>query len=158
MSSTTLYSQEELLSLYKQSIQDNKDDLLKVLKKGTLVPFTILGIINDSQKESWSLSNMTQNESRGALIQHILKSDDVSDYIKFSRCVRYISDVGAGRVFSFMQDLINVGLHDPISKGVHKVPTVAEFKPLLCACGQVCIWGGGGGEGSSYFHHLFPQK
>ena len=57
-------------------------------------------------------------------------------------------------MFSFMQDLINVGLHDPISKCVHKVPTVAEFKPLLCACGQVCI----GGRGEQLFSPPLPPK
>lgn len=122
--STTLYNKEDLLSLYKQSIENNKDELLKVLRKGTLAPFNIRGIISDAQKEDWSLSRMTKDESRGALIAHLLESSDVVDYMKFSRCVQYISDVGARRVFSFLQDLIDVGLHEPI-EGVHSAVTVA---------------------------------
>lgn len=112
-----LYSKEELLSLYKQTIQDKEQELISLLSSGSsLASFAAFGLITPKQKEDWSVRHMDKEESRKNLISHLLEKSNVEDYIKFSKCVRQINEAEAMRIFSFIDDLIPVGLHDPIQK------------------------------------------
>ena len=119
MSENPLYSKQELLSLYQQAVENHRETLIKVLSPASLVPFCKIGFITEEQKTDWSVVNMPKEESRRLLIDLLCERNDVEDYIKFSRCLQYINSVEARRIFSFITDLLNVGLHDPISnKGV----------------------------------------
>ena len=115
---TPLYRKEDLLSLYQQAIENHKETLIRVLSPASLVPFCKTRIISDEQKNEWSVANIPKEESRRLLVALILEKNDVEFYIKFSRCLQYINAVEARRVFPFITDLLDVGLHDPItSKG-----------------------------------------
>ena len=113
--SPSLYSKEELLSQYQQAIDSHEEVLIRVLSPASLVPFTKTGIISEELKSEWSIANIPKQVSRKRLITHVLESDDVAVYINFSRCLQYINAVEARRIFPFITDLFDVGLHDPIS-------------------------------------------
>ena len=117
MSTTTsLYNKQELISLYREAVQNHKDSLVRVLSPASLVPFCKIGFISEEQKSEWSVANVSKKVSRTSLIETLLGRSAVEDYIKFSRCLQFINGVEAKRIFPFITDLFAVGLHDPISK------------------------------------------
>lgn len=112
MSVHRLYSQEELASLYRQTIETNKEKLVRVIKPAPWTPFTLTNIVTQEQIDDWS--SMNKDRSRKALVEFLLQKDTLLDYIQFSRAVEYIKESEARKIFEFIPDLCEVGLHDPI--------------------------------------------
>ncbi len=112
-----LYSEETLLSLYKSTIETNIDKLVDILSPGTLVPYCKTGIITEEEKVD--LGEFEKTEQFRRLIKcYVLGRDNLDCYIRFSRCVEYSKKVEAKRIFPFIKDLFQVGLHDPL-RGMH---------------------------------------
>ena len=111
---TCLYTKEDLLSLYSQKLQNEKEEIIKVIRPASLVPFTAGGVITKEQDTEWS--SMSKQESRRALLDFVLEQNSVERYIRFGQCVHYINKGKAERIFYFIPDLIAVGLHDSIRK------------------------------------------
>ena len=109
---TKLYVKEELLSLYKCTIKDNVDRLVKTIKPAPLTCFYYVNLINKEQEND--LKSLSKDESRRSLVNLVLEKDSLNDYINFSRCVHFINEVEAKRIFPFISDLFEVGLHDPL--------------------------------------------
>lgn len=114
MSDLRLYSKEELVSLYSQVLQNEKDKIVKAIRPGTFVPFIKTGIMTEDQEEDWS--SMSREMSRKALIDLVLARNNLDCYLKFSQGVYYVDAVKAKRIFKFIADLNAVGLHDPLKR------------------------------------------
>ena len=108
-----MYTPAELLSLYERTIISNRDAIIKLLSPNSLVPFEKTKIITDQQKEE--LKALNKRDRYNALIDDfILARNDLAVYIKFSQCAAYFNSVRTNEIFSFISNLLPVGLHDPL--------------------------------------------
>ena len=112
MSSSRLYSREELLSLYCQTLENEKDEVIRAIRPAPFTSFIIRGVMSSKQETDWS--SMSRHDSRRALIDFVLEENTLERYIKFSQCVHYINSAKAEQIFEFIPNLIHVGLHDSI--------------------------------------------
>lgn len=116
------FRKEELVSLYQQSIRDNEERLIKVIKVPPLKPFLLTKVITEEQKDEWSV--LPRADRCKKLIEFVLEKNELGVYIKFSRCVQYIKEFEAERIFTFIPDLLQVGLHDPLQGIIMTGPSV----------------------------------
>ena len=111
---TKLYVKEELLSLYRCTIKDNVERLVKTIKPAPLTCFCCVNIISKEQEND--LKSLSKDESRRSLVNLVLEKDSLDDYINFSRCVQFIKEIEAKKIFTFISDLFEVGIHDPLKR------------------------------------------
>lgn len=106
-----LFSKDKLLSEYRKSIVNNEEKLVEAIKP-TLAPFVLTRVITKQQEDEWKSRG---DDARKMLVAFVLHKDLLEVYIKFSRCVQYIiKEYEAKKLFTFIPDLFEVGLHDPL--------------------------------------------
>ena len=115
MSSYRVFHREELLSLYRQCIEDNENKLIGVTSPLPPTSFRLTGVITEEQEDEW-WSQLSREDACRKLIESVLKRNSLKVYISFSQCIKYISDNEAKRIFTFIPDLFRAGLHDPLQK------------------------------------------
>lgn len=83
-----------------------------MIKVPLLTPFLLTKVITEEQKDEWSV--LPREDRCKKLIVCVLEKNALGVYIEFSRCVQYIKESEAKRIFTFIPDLFQVGLHDPL--------------------------------------------
>lgn len=115
-----LYTKEELLSLYRESTSEKVNELTPMLKK-TLVPFVNVEIITEEEKFYWKKEDY-KNDTETAydrVVSRVQEHDNLDKYILFSRALSYCNRIEVRRIYGFVPDLIEVGLHDPLRGLTH---------------------------------------
>lgn len=126
-----MFTKESLLSEYLKVIQDNRDELVRVLCSGTLIPFIKVGIITEEQKSEWS--SLSSEERYDKILSLVIERKDINLCIKFSRCVQYINNTKTKKVFEFIPDIYEVGLHDPLMQGTIQSHLLCSVKEGLAS-------------------------
>jgi hypothetical protein len=122
--STQVFSRGELLSLYDQSIREKEGRLVGLIKPLPFRCFKLAGVITETQECDYE--ELPKEDAAKQLLAFVLETNSLEKYIGFSRCVQYIQDLEAKRIFSFISDLFKVGLHDPLRKDGKCTPSHAH--------------------------------
>lgn len=111
---TRLYGREELLSLYGQCIREKEEELVRVIRYLPFTPFIGKEVISQEQEEEWKRKFPAKDDVARQLIRSVQERNTLELYLMFSRCVQYLSSPKTKEIFTFIPDLIQVGLHDPL--------------------------------------------
>lgn len=115
-------SKSELLCQYRKILVNNEEKLVPVMKVAPFV-FRLLNVMSEEQEAEWN--SLPKDVAMRKLVAFVLKKDTLEGYINFSSSLQYINESQANRLFPFISDLREVGLHDPVrTKGTTYYPVL----------------------------------
>ena len=112
-------SEQDILQKYRDSVHDNRNDLINCLRTGSWkVPLISAGCLTEGEwatiEEKSGSGRCKRTDRATAILDLIIKKDSFSCYSSFSRVVVDKNRPIGTQCFPFIKELEEAGLHRPL--------------------------------------------